>query len=74
MSPLEAMSVTDKNLLWHCHYLQNDAPTKMGPNQPFQLQLGDRVKVSYLSKQFDRAYDERWNPMDGLRFITLSRV
>ena len=62
-SPLEAMCVTDKNMLWHRQYLRNDAATATGPNQPFQFDFGDRVKASYLSKSFDRAYDERWGKM-----------
>ena len=62
-SPLEAMCVTDKNVLWHWQYKRNDSATTTGPNLPFQFDVGDRVKASYLSKQFDRAYDERWGKM-----------
>ena len=59
-TPLEAMCLKDKALLWHWQYLRNDTATTTGPSLPFAFEVGDRVRLSFLPKTFrDRAYDEK---------------
>ena len=62
-SPSEAMCATEKSELWHWQYKRNDKTTKTGPNLPFQLQVGDRVRMSFLKQSFHRAYDHQWSKM-----------
>ena len=60
-SPLEAMCVLDKNYLWHHQYMRNDRATETGPNDKYEFDLGDRVRISYLQSKFHRAYDEHFS-------------
>ena len=62
-TPSEAMCSTDKTELWHWQYKRNDSATKTGPSQPYQLEMGDRVRISYLRESFHRAYDHSWSKM-----------
>lgn len=69
-TPLEAMCLKERALLWHWQYLRNDAATETGNSAPFALDVGDRVRLSYLPKTFrDRAYDEKW----GSEIFTITR-
>ena len=62
-SPNTAMCSTDKTELWHWQYKRNDSRTKSGPNKPYDFNLDDRVRISYLRDTFHRAYDHSWSDM-----------
>ena len=62
-SPSEAMCSTEKTELWHWQYKRDDKRTKTGPSVPYQLEVGDRVRISFLRESFHRAYDHAWTKM-----------
>ena len=62
-SPAEAMCATDESELWHWQYKRNDDATKTGPGSPYEYQVGDRVRISFLRQAFHRAYDHSWSKM-----------
>ena len=60
-TPTEAMCATETPELWHWQYKRNDAATETGPSAPYALEVGDRVRMSFLRDQFHRAYDHTWS-------------
>ena len=62
-TPTEAMCATEKSELWHWQYKRNDSVTKTGPNLPYEFQVGDRARMSFLRQSFHRAYDHSWSKM-----------
>ena len=62
-SPNTAMCATEKTELWHWQYKRNDSSTITGPNKPYEFNLGDRVRISFLRESFHRAYDHSWTDM-----------
>ena len=67
LSPSEALKMDDP-VLWRRQYINSQ---EGGVVRAFKHQIGDRVKLSYLSDKFSREYDMRWS---GEVFTVTTRV
>ena len=56
MTPIEAQK-TRSDTLWSNQY-KNDVNTT---SSKYNFKIGDKVKISYLKKPFDREYSEKWS-------------
>ena len=61
MSPMEAKK-SNRHTLWSNQY-ENDESTNTAESniKYYKFKIGDKVKISYLKKPFDREYSEKWS-------------
>ena len=61
MSPNEAKN-SNKHTLWRNQYksVQSNNPSQSNIKN-YKFKVGDKVKISYLKKPFDREYSEKWS-------------
>ena len=59
ISPAEAMKLTDEEI-WVNQYLTEKEPKKkrLKRQTPYKFKIGDQIKLSFLKRPFERAYDQ----------------
>ena len=62
MSPIEAKNKSNSYSLWKNQYKTNQSEESSGSKvKTYKFKVGDKVKISYLKKPFDREYSEKWS-------------